>query len=67
MTHSNHSIGSLFGIFLMLAVVFSPLVSADDPPATLTADILTDWTDDGTGNVRLISVDGEINDGSTVR
>ncbi|MEE2811676.1 MAG: choice-of-anchor X domain-containing protein [Candidatus Thermoplasmatota archaeon] len=51
MTDSNHSISTLFGIFLMLAVVFSPLVTADDPPASLSADILTDWTDDGTGNV----------------
>jgi hypothetical protein len=37
----------LLGAFLLLTMVFSPLVAAEDP---LTATILTDWQDDGTGN-----------------
>ena len=40
----------LLGAFLLLTMVFSPLVAAEDP---LTATILTDWQDDGTGNPKL--------------
>ena len=40
---------SLFGIALMIIVVFSPLASAQIPPPTAT--ILTEWVDDGNENI----------------
>ena len=41
---------AMFGILTLLFVSISPMISADPPSASLSADILTDWTDDGTGN-----------------
>tara|TARA_B100000614_G_scaffold43677_1_gene36643 strand:+ start:1968 stop:5042 length:3075 start_codon:yes stop_codon:yes gene_type:complete len=48
MTNQQSSRNCLFGVLLMLTVAFSPIVSAQD---TVSADILTEWVDDGTGNI----------------
>ena len=47
MTNQQSSRNCLFGVLLMLTVAISPLVSAQN---TVSADILTEWVDDGTGN-----------------
>ena len=48
MTNQHSSRNCLFGVFLMLTVAISPLVSAQN---TVSADILTEWVDDGSGNI----------------
>ena len=48
MTNQQSSRNCLFGVLLMLTVAISPIVSAQD---TVSADILTEWVDDGTGNI----------------
>jgi len=47
MTNQQSSRNCLFGVLLMLTVAISPIVSAQN---TVSADILTEWVDDGTGN-----------------
>ena len=48
MTNQHSSRNCLFGVLLMLTVAISPIVSAQN---TVSADILTEWVDDGTGNI----------------
>ena len=48
MTNQQSSRNCLFGVLLMLTVAISPIVSAQN---TVSADILTEWVDDGTGNI----------------
>ena len=48
MSNQQSSRNSLFGVLLMLTVAFSPIVSAQN---SVSADILTEWVDDGTGNI----------------
>ena len=48
MTNQQSSQNCLFGVLLMLTVAISPIVSAQN---TVSADILTEWVDDGTGNI----------------
>ena len=48
MTNQHSSRNCLFGVLLMLTVAISPLVSAQN---TVSANILTEWVDDGTGNI----------------
>ena len=48
MTNQQSSRNCLFGVLLMLTVAISPIVSAQN---TVSANILTEWVDDGTGNV----------------
>ena len=40
---------TLFGIFLMISVAISPLATAQQ--TSVTATILTEWVDDGNGNI----------------
>jgi len=47
MTNQQSSRNCLFGVLLMLTVAISPIVSAQN---TVSANILTEWVDDGTGN-----------------
>ncbi len=47
MTKQQSSRNCLFGVLLMLTVAISPIVSAQN---TVSANILTEWVDDGTGN-----------------
>ena len=47
MTNQQTSRNCLFGVLLMLTVAISPIVSAQN---TVSANILTEWVDDGTGN-----------------
>ena len=53
MTNQQSSRNCLFGVLLMLTVAISPIVSAQN---TVSADILTEWVDDGTGNITHGSV-----------
>ena len=46
MTNQQSSRNCLFGVLLMLTVAISPIVSAQN---TVSANILTEWVDDGTG------------------
>ena len=48
MTNQQTSRNCLFGVLLMLTVAISPIVSAQN---TVSANILTEWVDDGTGNI----------------
>ncbi|MEE2759218.1 MAG: choice-of-anchor X domain-containing protein [Candidatus Thermoplasmatota archaeon] len=48
MTNQQSSRNSLFGVLLLITVAISPIVSAQN---TVSADILTEWVDDGTGNI----------------
>jgi len=47
MTNQQSSRNCLFGVLLMLTVAISPIISAQN---TVSANILTEWVDDGTGN-----------------
>ena len=47
MTNQQSSRNCLFGVLLMLTVAISPIVSAQN---TVSANILTEWVDDGAGN-----------------
>lgn len=51
MNTETRPIPAIIGILTLLFVSLSPMISADPPSAALSADILTDWTDDGTGNI----------------
>ena len=48
MTKQHTSRNCLFGVMLMLTVAISPIISAQN---TVSADILTEWVDDGSGNI----------------
>ena len=49
MSRENSLRSTLFGIFLMISVAISPLVTAQQ--TSVTATILTEWVDDGNGNI----------------
>ena len=50
MQSNSPNLRCIAGVLLLSIVSLSPIILADPASESLTAEILTDWVDDGSGN-----------------